>query len=43
MNLHTDQITIQPPIRDVAFGLNFMFFLTDVTPEIGGTRAYTDG
>ncbi|KAK3714309.1 hypothetical protein LTR37_007895 [Vermiconidia calcicola] len=37
MNLHTDQITIQPPIRDVAFGLNFMFFLTDITPELGGT------
>jgi hypothetical protein len=37
MNLHTDQITIQPPIRHVAFGLNFMFFLEDVTPEIGGT------
>jgi hypothetical protein len=37
MNLHTDQITIQPPIRDVAFGLNFMFFLDDVTPELGGT------
>ena len=37
MNLHTDQITIQPPIRDVAFGLNFMFFLSDVTPETGGT------
>jgi ectoine hydroxylase-related dioxygenase (phytanoyl-CoA dioxygenase family) len=37
MNLHTDQITIQPPIRDVAFGLNFMFFLTDITPGIGGT------
>lgn len=37
MHLHTDQITIQPPIRDIAFGLNFMFFLTDVTPELGGT------
>ena len=37
MNLHTDQITIQPPIRDVAFGLNFMFFLRDITPELGGT------
>ncbi len=37
MHLHTDQITIQPPIRNVAFGLNFMFFLSDVTPEVGGT------
>jgi hypothetical protein len=37
MLLHTDQITIQPPIRSVAVGLNLMYFLEDVTPENGGT------
>ncbi|KAK5956399.1 hypothetical protein OHC33_002976 [Knufia fluminis] len=37
MHMHTDQITIQPPIRDVAVGMNLMFFLEDVTPENGGT------
>ena len=37
MHLHTDQITIQPPIRSVAFGLNLMYFLEDVTPQNGGT------
>lgn len=37
MHMHTDQITIQPPIRSVAVGMNLMYFLTDVTPENGGT------
>jgi ectoine hydroxylase-related dioxygenase (phytanoyl-CoA dioxygenase family) len=37
MSLHTDQITIQPPIRSVAVGMNLMYFLEDVTPENGGT------
>ncbi|KIW35548.1 uncharacterized protein PV07_02238 [Cladophialophora immunda] len=37
MYLHTDQLTIQPPIRNINFGLNFMFFLTDITAENGGT------
>ena len=37
MHLHTDQITIQPPIRQVAFGMNLMYFLEDVTEENGGT------
>jgi ectoine hydroxylase-related dioxygenase (phytanoyl-CoA dioxygenase family) len=37
MYMHTDQITIQPPIRDVAFGMNIMYFLEDVTEENGGT------
>jgi ectoine hydroxylase-related dioxygenase (phytanoyl-CoA dioxygenase family) len=37
MLLHTDQITIQPPIRSVAVGMNLMYFLEDVTPENGGT------
>ncbi|KAK5019944.1 hypothetical protein BJ546DRAFT_599720 [Cryomyces antarcticus] len=40
MQLHTDQIAIQPPIREVAFGLNIMWFLTDVTRENGGTRVF---
>jgi hypothetical protein len=35
--MHTDQITIQPPIRSLAVGMNMMFFLTDVTAENGGT------
>lgn len=37
MHMHTDQITIQPPIRSVAVGMNLMYFLEDVTPEKGGT------
>ena len=37
MHMHTDQITIQPPIRQVAVGMNLMYFLEDVTPENGGT------
>lgn len=38
MHMHTDQITIQPPVRSVAFGMNLMYFLEDVTEENGGTR-----
>ncbi|KIW81671.1 hypothetical protein Z517_04697 [Fonsecaea pedrosoi CBS 271.37] len=37
MHMHTDQITIQPPIRSVAVGMNLMYFLEDVTAENGGT------
>ncbi|KIV99768.1 uncharacterized protein PV09_08574 [Verruconis gallopava] len=37
MHLHTDQITIQPPIRSVAVGANMAFFLDDVSAENGGT------
>lgn len=37
MHMHTDQITIQPPIRQLAVGMNLMYFLEDVTPEKGGT------
>ena len=37
MHMHTDQITIQPPIRSVAVGMNLMYFLEDVTEENGGT------
>jgi hypothetical protein len=33
MMLHTDQVAIQPPIRDIAFGLNIMWFLSDVTRD----------
>jgi ectoine hydroxylase-related dioxygenase (phytanoyl-CoA dioxygenase family) len=37
MHMHTDQITIQPPIRSVAVGMNLMYFLEDITAENGGT------
>lgn len=37
MHLHTDQITIQPPIRSVAVGMNLMYFLEDVSEQNGGT------
>lgn len=40
MQLHTDQVAIQPPIRDIAFGLNIMWFLEDITADNGGTRVY---
>ena len=40
MMLHTDQVAIQPPIRDIAFGMNIMWFLTDVTADNGGTRVF---
>jgi hypothetical protein len=37
MSMHTDQITIQPPIRSVAVGMNLMYFLEDVSSDNGGT------
>lgn len=37
MHMHTDQITIQPPIKTVAVGMNLMYFLEDVSEENGGT------
>ncbi|RFU28414.1 hypothetical protein B7463_g7915, partial [Scytalidium lignicola] len=40
MQLHTDQVAIQPPIRSIAFGLNIMWFLEDVTADNGGTRVF---
>ncbi|KAI1339870.1 hypothetical protein F5Y15DRAFT_415788 [Xylariaceae sp. FL0016] len=40
MQLHTDQVPIQPPMRDVTFGMNIMWFLADVTEKNGGTRVY---
>lgn len=40
MQLHTDQIAIQPPVRDIAFGLNIMWFLCDFTEANGATRVY---
>jgi ectoine hydroxylase-related dioxygenase (phytanoyl-CoA dioxygenase family) len=40
MMLHTDQIAIQPPIRSLAFGLNIMWYLTDITEENGATRVF---
>ena len=36
MMLHTDQVAIQPPIRELAFGMNIMWFLTDITADNGG-------
>lgn len=40
MMLHTDQIAIQPPMRSIAFGLNIMWYLTDITDENGATRVF---
>ena len=40
MPIHTDQGSIQPPIRDIPLGLNTMFFLEDVTESNGGTRVF---
>ena len=40
MMVHTDQVGIQPPMRDMFYGMNIMWFLTDVTAENGGTRVY---
>lgn len=37
MHMHTDQITINPPIRSVAVGMNLMYFLEDVSADNGGT------
>lgn len=40
MQLHTDQVAIQPPIRDISFGMNILFYLEDVTEKNGATRVY---
>jgi ectoine hydroxylase-related dioxygenase (phytanoyl-CoA dioxygenase family) len=40
MMLHTDQVAIQPPLRNICYGLNIMWFLTDVTRQNGGTRIF---
>ncbi|KAI0151698.1 hypothetical protein GGR57DRAFT_492750 [Xylariaceae sp. FL1272] len=40
MQLHTDQVAVQPPIRDLAFGMNIMFYLEDITAHNGGTLVY---
>lgn len=40
MMLHTDQVAIQPPLRNIFYGLNIAWFLTDVTRENGGTRVF---
>ena len=40
MMLHTDQVGIQPPQRNVFYGINIMWFLEDVTRENGGTRVF---
>ncbi|ESZ93196.1 hypothetical protein SBOR_6428 [Sclerotinia borealis F-4128] len=40
MQLHTDQVAIQPPLRNINFGVNIMWFLADVTEKNGGTRVF---
>ncbi|KAK6822410.1 hypothetical protein PG995_012130 [Apiospora arundinis] len=40
MQLHTDQVAIQPPQRGLAYGLNVMWYLTDITDRNGGTRVF---
>ena len=40
MVLHTDQVAIQPPMRNLAFGLNIMWYLTDITADNGATRVF---
>ncbi|KAK8014072.1 hypothetical protein PG990_007368 [Apiospora arundinis] len=40
MQLHTDQTAIQPPVRNVTFGMNIMWLLADFTEKNGGTRIY---
>ncbi|KAI8169549.1 Dioxygenase [Colletotrichum sp. SAR 10_70] len=40
MQLHTDQVAIQPPVRDMAFGLNIMWYFEDITEKNGGTRVF---
>jgi ectoine hydroxylase-related dioxygenase (phytanoyl-CoA dioxygenase family) len=40
MQLHTDQVAIQPPNRELPFGLNIMWYLTDITDKNGATRVY---
>lgn len=40
MQLHTDQIAVQPPIREIAYGLNILWFLEDFNEENGGTRIF---
>ena len=37
MHMHTDQVTMQPPIRSAAVGMNLMYFLVDVNEQNGGT------
>ncbi|KAI1281507.1 hypothetical protein F5Y07DRAFT_411602 [Xylaria sp. FL0933] len=40
MQLHYDQLSVQPPNRELAFGLNILFYLEDITPQNGGTLIY---
>jgi ectoine hydroxylase-related dioxygenase (phytanoyl-CoA dioxygenase family) len=40
MVLHTDQVAIQPPMRSINFGLNIMWYLTDITADNGVTRVF---
>lgn len=40
MVIHTDQMMLQPPIRQFPIGLNIMWFLTEVTESNGGTRVF---
>lgn len=40
MQVHTDQLAMTPPKRDMAYGLNIIFYLEDITEELGATRVY---
>ncbi|KAI1845340.1 hypothetical protein JX266_008435 [Neoarthrinium moseri] len=40
MQLHTDQLAISPPARDIAYGMDNMFYLEDITDNNGATRVY---
>ncbi|KAF2466220.1 uncharacterized protein BDR25DRAFT_377299 [Lindgomyces ingoldianus] len=40
MHIHMDQITIQPPIRGVAVGMNLTYFLEDVFPRRSSDDPY---
>jgi ectoine hydroxylase-related dioxygenase (phytanoyl-CoA dioxygenase family) len=40
MQLHTDQLAITPPTRVIAYGMNIMFYLEDITHENGATRVH---
>ncbi|KAI0423853.1 hypothetical protein F5Y09DRAFT_175360 [Xylaria sp. FL1042] len=40
MQLHNDQLGVQPPNRELAFGMNILLYLENVTPQNGGTLVF---
>ncbi|ETS81411.1 hypothetical protein PFICI_06413 [Pestalotiopsis fici W106-1] len=40
VQLHTDQLSITLLTRDMAYGMNIMFYSEDITDENGATRVY---